>query len=73
MIKKFTFLASSKNPEKLSLTIKGFLMGLVPLIILVGSINGISITETTLVDFIQAFTTGIAGLMMAWGILRKFF
>lgn len=71
MIKLF---ASSVNKDKLSLTFKG----LIPLIIFLGMIKGVQITETELNDVIQnaivAIGTiggAISAIIAAYGAGRK--
>ena len=61
-------LGSSVNPEKLSLTIKGVLLGLVPIILIFA---GGRINKIELVAFIEAVTAAIASLMFLYGLGRK--
>lgn len=64
-------LASSVNPEKVSMTIQGILIALVPVIIGILQAQDIAITENQLVEFIQNLTTVISTLLMVVGSLRK--
>jgi len=72
-------LGSSKNPEKMALKIKGALVGLIPLIIGLSGMFGVtvSITEiTTLFDSMYNFVIGVIGAWslwaIAWGSIRHF-
>lgn len=67
------YLASSVNPEKLSLTIKGILVGLVPLIIVLTGLNQAELNEVIegIIQAVTGITTAIAGVMTAYGLLRK--
>ena len=62
---------SSATPEKLSLTVKGVMMSMVPIIIGVFQILSIPISEAQIIEIIQAVTAAIAGLTMLVGMLRK--
>ncbi len=69
---------SSKDPQKVSLTVKGVLLGLVPVIITGFNLAHVDLptdTLTTLVDaVVQTINSGltiIAGVMTFWGMVRK--
>lgn len=73
-------LRSSQDPERLSLTIKGLLVQLVPVMVLALQAFGISTIEADLVAIIESVTQLIAigasaiGLLMTtWGMIRKVF
>lgn len=61
-------LGSSVNPEKLSLTIKGVLLGLVPVILIFG---GGRINEIELIALIEAIAMCVASVMVLYGLGRK--
>ena len=70
--------ASSVNPEKLSLTIKGLLTGLIPLFILFAQFKGVSLVEIeieSMIDSIGAIIMAISGIISAMitfaGLVRK--
>lgn len=65
-------IASSADPNKLSMTVQGVLMALVPVIIALFQVLEIEITEGQVVELIQAITAVIAGVVMILGMLRKF-
>ena len=67
-------LSSSVNPDKLAMTFKG----LIPLIIFLGMLKGVDITEAELNDVLQniivavgAVGGAISAVVTAYGILRK--
>lgn len=61
-------LGSSVNPEKLSLTIKGVLLGLVPVILIFA---GGRINEIELIALIEAVAMCVASVMVLYGLGRK--
>lgn len=73
-------LVSSKDATKLSLTVRGLLLQLVPVVMLVAQAKGIGVVETDLVAIIEGVTAIVAmvisavGLIMTvWGLVRKLF
>ena len=65
-------IASSSNPEKLSASVQGMLMSLVPLAIALLQVSGIEVSQGQLVELIQQLTAVISALVMAFGLIRKF-
>ena len=65
-------LQSSSNPEKLSMTVQGMLMGIVPVFLAIFKLLDVPLTEGDLVALIQVITAIIAGVTMLVGMLRKF-
>lgn len=65
-------LQSSQNPEKLSMTIKGLLIGLVPLFIAVLSWAGVNVSDTAVVELVESVTTWLSLTVVTVGALRKF-
>lgn len=66
------YLASSENPEQLSLTIKGLLMFAVPIIVTVAKQNGVEVLESDIISFIDSVYVAIATTITLVGLLRKF-
>ena len=69
---------SSTNPEAVSLTVKGFGLGLIPVLLSVSGIAHISLTGddmsnivTMLSNLIDIFLTVIAGILSIYGLIRK--
>ena len=75
LLKKLT--RSSANPEKLSLTLKGLLAGLLPLIYFFTNANGLDVSQGELVeiaDELVAITVGGYSLLLtALGLARKIY
>lgn len=72
------YLASSVDAGKLSLTIRGLLVGLIPTIIFLAKLKGVDLSEESitkvgdvLVQIVEAGTTVVAGSMFLWGVIRK--
>ena len=68
-------LSSSVNPDKLALTFRG----LIPLIIFLGMLKGVEITEAELNDILQNIIlvigvvgSAISAIVTTWGLIRKF-
>lgn len=66
-----TALQSSVNPNELSLTIKGVLLALVPVVIILARFSGLEVTETELVSSIEEVTIILSALITAYGLVRK--
>ena len=69
---------SSANYQELSLTVKGFLFSIVPLLILVAKLKGLDIGESDISGIIESIGNLImqagfiiTGLMALLGLLRK--
>lgn len=65
------YLQSSANPENLSLTIKGILVALVPIIIAVLQAFDLHFSEVEVMEIIQQLTVILAQVMIALGLVRK--
>jgi len=66
-------LQSSANPNKLATTIKGILMGLVPVIVIVLSVLGFNIGTEQITEVIIQITALIAGGFTLYGMGRKLY
>lgn len=65
------YLGSSTNPEELSLTIKGVLLSLVPILVVILGSFGVSVVQTDLVEFINAIFAVVSACIIAYGLGRK--
>jgi hypothetical protein len=70
---------SSVNSNELALTIKGLLVGLVPVIMLLLGLNNISVGQEqinsiieAIVNVVVAVSTVISTVMIAVGVVRRF-
>lgn len=73
-----TLLRSSYDPNKLGLTVRGFLVGLVPLVLVLSGATGAGVDASALTQAIDAvvsalvaIATAISSIMVALGLLRK--
>lgn len=66
-------LASSANAENLSLSIKGILIGILPMLILLSDSLGWGITENQFSDYVALFSQSIAYGCIIVGLMRKLF
>jgi len=64
---------SSANSQELSLTIKALLVGWIPIMVALGQVLDLNITETALTEIIQAIVSCMASLMFLYGIGRKIY
>jgi len=65
-------LQSSANKNEVSLTIQGILMSLVPISLTLFQLANIEVSQTRLVEIIQQFSAIMAGIVMVYGLIRKF-
>lgn len=66
-------LQSSADSSKLSLTIKGILLALAPLIITLLASVGVNIAETDYMQAVELITAIVAASMTLVGLLRKLY
>ena len=66
-------LGSSVDPNKVSLTIKGLAVGLVPVAILITSQLGIELSQTELMEVVTQVGVAISSVMVAFGGFRKIY
>jgi len=64
-------LQSSQDPNKLSLTIKGYLIMILPIVIELAQSFNVIIKESVAVEWIQMVSFSIALIVSIAGILRK--
>lgn len=64
---------SSTGDGSLSLTLKGALVGFVPVLMIALKVAGVDIAETEVVSVIDNLFTGVSALLMALGLLRKLY
>ena len=64
-------LGSSANPEELAMTVKGLLIGLVPLFTFILSTQGVQIDESILLSLVERFTTALSAVLVFFGVARK--
>lgn len=66
-------LGSSKNSQELSLTIKGILLGLVPLAVIIFTSVGVDVTSGELTEIVNAIMAVVSAGITLYGLIRKFF
>lgn len=66
-------ISSSADPNQFSLTIKGFLLQYVAVLLVVAKLVDVPLTETSVYEFIGSFTAIAGTLMACFGLLRKAF
>lgn len=65
------FIKSSADPSKVSLTVRGALIGMIPTLILLFQQFGWNWSEQELSETIQAISSFIAGFLIVLGMIRK--
>ncbi len=66
-------LTLSSTGKGLSLTVKGILINLIPLVIFFGQVIGIEFTQAELMIVIENITQLIAAIVIAIGLFRKLY
>lgn len=70
---KLGVIASSSNPQNLSLTFQGIsLVALIPTIVVILKLFGLDISEEEITQIATSIMTVAGGLTAIWGIVRKF-
>lgn len=70
---KLGVIASSSNPQNLSLTFQGIsLVALIPTIVVILKLFGLDISEAEITQIATSITTVVGGITAIWGIVRKF-
>lgn len=72
-------LQSSQNPERLSLTVKGVLLGFVPFVLFVSRSYGLEgVSQSWLTEVIESIsllaqqaTALVSTMVVLWGLVRK--
>lgn len=62
---------SSDGTRNLSTTVKGMLVGLVPVAIAIGQVYGYDFTETQILEWIQGVTTMVSAMVIIGGLFKK--
>lgn len=72
------FLVSSIDPQKLSLTVKGVMVGAIPVAIFLAKMSGVELPEGDLTDLaenvgnaIQQIGVALSAIMIVYGGVRK--
>ena len=69
----YKYLGSSVNPNNLSLTVKGAIISLIPLIVIILTNYNIDITSEELIEVVNAIFSALGAIMLAWGAVRKIY
>ena len=67
----YNWTRSSANPEDFSVTIQGLLLALVPLTIQLAQTWGVPLSESDLVEVINALALAFSTALIAFGGVRK--
>lgn len=65
-----TWLQSSADPARVSLTIKGLVV-FIPAIIMLGSTFGFDLSAESLTELINQIAAAASALVIIWGLVRK--
>lgn len=72
LVEKVPLLGSSQNPEEVALSIKGFLIALVPLLLIILPKLGVNATPELVQELINAGFVVVGSGIGFYGVLRKF-
>lgn len=67
------FVQSSANPEKLALTVRGLLIGLIPVALIVAKTLGVDLAQQDLEDMAILITAILSGAVTLFGLVRKLY
>jgi hypothetical protein len=67
------YLRSSANPNNLSMTVGGMIVGSIPVIIFLASTQDVVLTENAIIDFVNRATFIISEVAIGVGLLRKLY
>jgi len=70
LAQKYPLLGSSTNPEEVSMTVKGAVVALLPVLALVLGQFGVS--QEWLSDLVNAVFGVVGSVILLWGVVRKF-
>ena len=70
---RFGWASSSDNPEKLSATIQGLAIGLIPMAIIGARFFGVELAETDLATLFEQIGIVASASITAFGLLRKIY
>ena len=73
ILKQFPQLGSVADPNKISTTIRGLAVWLIPMIIATARMFEFEFTEADLTQLLNAVATAVASIMVVYGLLRKFY
>lgn len=72
------FLTSSVDPEKISLTVKGVIVAIVPIVITIAGLTHLNLGQADitalgdgLINLVNLIAQLTAAIMVVWGIARK--
>ena len=70
-MKKNKIIRSSVDPKKVSLTIKGVGIALIPTIIFIAGVFGFDFVKADLVELLNAIATLASAILIVYGGIRK--
>jgi len=70
-MEKNKIIRSSVDPKKVSLTIKGVGIALIPTLIFIAGLFGFSFVEADLTGLVNAVATLASAIMIVYGLVRK--
>ncbi len=73
LVKKYPILGSSANPDKLSLSIKGAAVYLIPIVVLIAKASGFEVAEADLIGLVNSIALVVASVVTAIGLARKIY
>ena len=62
---------SSANPDKLAMTVRGLLLGLIPVALIVAKTLGLDLAPQDLEDLVVMVTAILSGVVTLFGLVRK--
>lgn len=64
---------SSDGSGNLSLTIRGAIVAIIPIIVAILASQGINVDQNAIIDLVDSIFAAVAAIMIAYGLGRKFY
>ncbi len=69
--RRFPVLGSSVDPQKLALSVKGVLLGLVPILVIIFTNVGLDVSSGELTEIVNAIVACVSAVAIIVGVVRK--
>ena len=71
LVKKYPILGSSANPDKLSMTVQGLAVYVIPIVIVLAKNFGVGLAEADLTQLVNQVALFVATAVTIYGLGRK--
>lgn len=71
--KKYPLLGSSADPEKIALSVKGYALAVIPVIVMIAGFAGVDLTQNELTELLNAVLGVVSSICIVYGLGRKIY